>query len=420
MLSKGFDLQQKDGCMSEISRSATRVKGFEDAEMDFQLMRQMGVSSAHASSIGESLALACQIPDGEPTVWVDAFEGAARRQREDALVRLKKGHVVSAKQQLFKACNSFRAAEYYSPCGDERHASLGRLSRECFIQAINLSGYFFEAAFLDFKSIRLPCYFIAPSHASEPRKTLIIVSGFDGTLEEEYFFRGKPALERGYNVVLMAGPGQMDVFREYPQTYFEPDYEAPLATVMNYLESRGDIDFDRLGLMGISFGGYFATRAAAHDGRVKALIANSPILDLHAYLSAFTGMQPDRDLSDQDDFKISDLEYIPENVMSNQLKAQSEHLMRRFGGLSFKQTFIYLKEFRLGESIEEIQCPCLALCGSGEGREPMRQYQQFCQQTKADAYLFQALEGADTHCQVGNPDFSAAVAYDWLDERFAD
>lgn len=404
--------------MAEISRSKTRVQGFQDNEMDFQLLRQMGVASYRASSIGESLALASRIEEGDPSSWVDEFESLANQQLDDAKIRLAKGHVVSAKLQLYKACNSFRAAEYYSPCGDNRHTQLGNKSRECFIVAMSLADYYFEKKTIAFKDIKLPCYFISPDKQQFARKTLMIVSGFDGTLEEEFFFRGIAALERGYNVVLFAGPGQMDVFRDYPKSAFEPDFELPVSAVIDYLKTRLDVDFDKLALMGISFDGYFATRAAAYDSRIKALIANSPIIDLHAYLAAFTGMDPAVDLSDDDDFSIEDLPYIPESEMSRQIKAQSEHVMRRFGSLSFKQTFRYLKSFVIGDAIDQINIPCLALCGNGEGHEPQRQFKKFCQKTKASTYQFSELEGADTHCQVGNPDFAAAVIYDWLDEIF--
>ena len=157
---------------------------------------------------------------------------------------------------------------------------------------MNCVWHTFEEAMLPYDAIKLPVYFMAPSPQVEKRKTLIIVSGFDGTLEEEYFMRGYPALERGYNVVHAAGPGQMDVFRFHPNTYFEPAYDPLLKTVIDFLSERPEVDMARLAILGISFGGYFATRATAREPRIKALIANSPILNLHDYLVAFIGSDP--------------------------------------------------------------------------------------------------------------------------------
>jgi dipeptidyl aminopeptidase/acylaminoacyl peptidase len=76
---------------------------------------------------------------------------------------------------------------------------------------------------------------------------------------------GYPALERGYNVVLYAGPGQMDLYRFFTNTHFEPDFENVTKTVIDFIIDRPEVDPARLALMGISVGGYFSTRSAAHE-----------------------------------------------------------------------------------------------------------------------------------------------------------
>src|SRR5713226_7666305 len=52
------------------------------------------------------------------------------------------------------------------------------------------------------------------------------------------------------------------------------DYEVPVRYAIDYLESRSDVDAKRVGLMGVSLGGYYAPRAAAFEPRLKAAIAN--------------------------------------------------------------------------------------------------------------------------------------------------
>jgi len=245
----------------------------------------------------------------------------------------------------------------------------------------------------------------------------MIVSGFDGTLEEEYLMRGFSALERGYNVALFAGPGQMDVFRFYSNSRFEPDFENPTNTVLEYLAGRPEVDCSRIALMGISFGGYFATRAAAHLTEVKALIANSPILRLHDYLAAFIGYDP-AEAPDEMNFTIEDIPDIPDGEFPPERKLACENLIARFGGKSFKDTFVYLREFEVGDAVANITCPSLALVGEGEGSEPEKQWGEFTKKVKGPVtkYKFTEFEGADTHCQLGNPPYAAAVALDWLDE----
>ena len=43
--------------------------------------------------------------------------------------------------------------------------------------------------------------------------------------------------------------------------------------MIDYLETRGDVDADRVGLWGVSLGGYYAPRAAAFEPRARACIS---------------------------------------------------------------------------------------------------------------------------------------------------
>jgi len=400
--------------MSEISRGSIQVKGFANPEMDFQLIRQLGATSYRAASVGECLNIANKINDGGPEDWVREFERLAEWQKKDGLERLILNHIVSGREQLFKACNSFRAAEYYSPCSSAHHRALGLSSAACFSTAVGTMDVHFESHVIAYKNIEIPVYFISPANDGLKRKTLLIVSGFDGTLEEEFLMRGLAGIERNYNVIHFAGPGQMDVFRGYPDTFFEPDFEQVVRKVIDHFESRQEVDMDKLALLGVSIGGYFATRAACYEPRIKALVANSPILDVHAYLASFVGMDPAQ-MPDADDFTIAQLADIPVTEFPVELKARSEELMFRYGRHSFKKTFEYLHEFTVGVAITNINCPCLALIGASEGGEPRKQYEQFVNQTQADCYEFSDFVGAGTHCQVGNVPFANAIMYDWLD-----
>lgn len=203
-------------------RGATRVTGFADVEMDFQPMRQLGAARYGGASVGECFALAQRIQNGQPESWVNEFAAAAVRQEEDA-----------------QACE-----EAAMPFGNKL-----------------LPGY----------------YFRAPQSGRRQGKTLIIISGYDCTLEETWLAYGRAALERGYHLLLVTGPGQIDTLRGYPGLAFVPEYEVIAHAALDFLLARRGTDPRRVALMGISYGGYFATRMAAHEPRIGALIANSPI-----------------------------------------------------------------------------------------------------------------------------------------------
>jgi pimeloyl-ACP methyl ester carboxylesterase len=142
-------------------------------------------------------------------------------------------------------------------------------------------------------------------------------------------------------------------------------------------------------------------------------------LRLHDYLTAFIGYDP-AEAPDDMNFTIEDLPEIPDEEFPPDRKLASVNLIARFGERSFKDTFVYLREFDVGDAVENITCPSLALVGEGEGGEPERQFSEFAEKAGGPVtkHKFTSLEGADTHCQVGNPTYAAAVALDWLDEIF--
>src|SRR5204863_6438384 len=86
---------------------------------------------------------------------------------------------------------------------------------------------------------------------------------------EELHNYGDDFLRRGMAVLAIDGPGQGEMEFEYPLRY---DYEVPIRYAIDYLENRKDVNAGRIGLMGVSLGGYFAPRAAAFEPRVKAAI----------------------------------------------------------------------------------------------------------------------------------------------------
>jgi len=108
-----------------------------------------------------------------------------------------------------------------------------------------------------------------PWHTPKP-PLVILIPGLDSVKEELHVY-GDDFLRRGMAVLAIDGPGQGEMEFEYPMRF---DYEVPIKHAIDYLETRPDVDAKRVGLMGVSFGGYYAPRAAAFEPRVKAAIGN--------------------------------------------------------------------------------------------------------------------------------------------------
>src|SRR3954466_5959269 len=69
------DPARQDG----VTRSATRLGGFADPEMDFQLLRSLGVADSMGAAVGEMFAAVRDIPDGDPRNQPPAFAGHGAR-----------------------------------------------------------------------------------------------------------------------------------------------------------------------------------------------------------------------------------------------------------------------------------------------------------------------------------------------------
>src|SRR3954451_25248134 len=363
------DLTNQDG----VARSETRVRGFADPEMDFQLLRGLGVANYMGAAVGEILAAVRGITDGDPRTWPPAFAALGERTLSAARSALQK-HPVSARDHFQRASMYYRAAEYYNDPVTDASRAHGLASRDAFVEAAKLMPATAEVLQIPFERVWLPGYFLRPPGAdAQPRKTVILLTGFDGTGEELHFQAGRAALERGWNVLIAEGPGQAGFLRFHPDVAFRPDYEVPVAAMIDYALSRGDVDPQRLAVYGISFGGYFASRAAAHDGRIKALVANSPIPDLHAYIAGFVRAEM---ASNPPPLRLGEIDALPDQQLPPGMKLMLKAAFRRFVVDSLQAWIDRLQYFRIAY-LKSILCPSLALVGEGEGSIAMDLFTTF-------------------------------------------
>ena len=107
-----------------------------------------------------------------------------------------------------------------------------------------------------------------PPHTPKP-PVVILIPGLDSVKEELHAY-GEDFLGRGMAVLAIDGPGQGELEFAHPM---RPDWEVPIGHVIDWLETRPEVDAGRIGAMGVSFGGYYALRASAFEPRLVAVIA---------------------------------------------------------------------------------------------------------------------------------------------------
>ena len=93
--------------------------------------------------------------------------------------------------------------------------------------------------------------------------------GLDSTKEEADAYEA-PFLARGIATLVFEGPGQGEAQYDFA---IRGDYEVPVKAVIDSSKRGADLDAKRIGMWGVSLGGYYAPRAAAFEKRIKACIA---------------------------------------------------------------------------------------------------------------------------------------------------
>ena len=141
---------------------------------------------------------------------------------------------------------------------------------ETYERSLPLCGGAIEKVRFPFEDIELVGLVSKPHGVNDP-PVVILIPGLDSSKEGRHSGRAG-YLARGMAVFSIDGPGQGEMSLT---THIRPDYEAPIAAAIDYLERRDDVDASRVGLVGSSLGGYYAPRAAAFEPRVKACVAIS-------------------------------------------------------------------------------------------------------------------------------------------------
>src|SRR3954469_8899738 len=107
-----------------------------------------------------------------------------------------------------------------------------------------------------------------PNGVARP-PVLVMAVGLDSAKEETEAYE-RPYLDRGIATLVFDGPGQGEGEYDFA---IRGDYEAAVKAVVDYVETRRDLDTSRIGLWGVSLGGYYAPRAAAFEKRIQACLA---------------------------------------------------------------------------------------------------------------------------------------------------
>jgi len=196
------------------------------------------------------------------TEWVRMADKLAGLAHEDE----EQGRLFSAGDKLRRAALYYFTAERMQGHGHPGRAETYRKSLDCFLRA---------AAFLDdgisrveipYEGKRLSALFVrAPG--SGPKPTVVYCNGLDSS-KELLWYSGLPTAlaRRGISTLCVDQPGTGEALRleDIPATH---ESERWASRWVDWLEAQPDVDPTRLGMTGISLGGYYAPRAVAYEPR---------------------------------------------------------------------------------------------------------------------------------------------------------
>lgn len=179
------------------------------------------------------------------------------------------GNSISAGEAYISAALCYHFGKFVFQDFHDEYMSAANKSVQAFAKGLKLLDPTGERVEIPFDGATMVGSLRRPADIKKPPLVLLL-PGLDST-KEEFFSWENVFLKRGLATFSLDGPGQGECGYN---SHIRPDYEAAVSTALDTLTRRGDIDADRIGLAGVSLGGYYAPRAAAFEPRVKAAVGN--------------------------------------------------------------------------------------------------------------------------------------------------
>ena len=125
---------------------------FDDDTFSFETLRTAGFANYFGADLGEVLASARQIADGDQASWHQAWKATAARVAELGERSLAAGHKVTARENLLRASNYYRNAAAFvldNPAEDPEVAALYAAQIDTFAAATALFDHPAEAVAIE-------------------------------------------------------------------------------------------------------------------------------------------------------------------------------------------------------------------------------------------------------------------------------
>jgi pimeloyl-ACP methyl ester carboxylesterase len=243
------------------------------------------------------------------------------------------------------------------------------------------------------------------------------VSGYDGSQEDLYHGIGRQATSRGYNFISYEGPGQPTVRREQGLGFI-PNWDAVVSPVLDYLQTRDDVDTDKLILHGHSFGAILAVRAAAVlKGRVAGVSLIDGLYNLQQVLRELFPAQLIQlyDARNETAFNAYTQAIYDSGLAPTNFKWVVNQGRWAFNTKSYFDWFDQLGNYTIDGYAQKLTVPVF-VGGADHDTAGLDQAPAAAKMIGSEAtfHLFQSNTGAGEHCQIGAESQLGLTLYDWV------
>ncbi len=335
---------------------------------------------------------------GDNEAWFREWTTMAQRVERLADEAADKRRDLTAGGAYYRASMYYLAGERNIPPSDLRKDTTYKKVLSTFTKGMSRINPRMERVEIPYEDKILPAYFYPADKKKQERSPAVVFTGGLDTSKEMLVCGGVELSRRGLGCLTIDMPGQGEALRVQgiPSRY---DYEVPAAAAVDYLETRSDVNPNRIGIMAWSMGGYYAPRAAAFEKRFKACVAWGAHYDYH------------------------DVWVQRRKVLESKGTEASSpifHLLWVMGVETMDQAMEKLKDYTLEGVAEMIECPTLITHGERDAIVPVeiayRLYEKIGS-NKKELKIFTAEEGGCQHIMLDNKTLGTAYVSDWLAEN---
>lgn len=306
------------------------------------------------------------------------------------------GNGFTASAKYMRSANYYLLAERIASWSDPRRMHVYNLGLAAFRKGLELSGDRWERVDIPFEDGVLSGWLrLADTDARQP--ALVFYNGFDSIKEMHYLIYADMSARRGIATLFVdqEGTGEAVRFHKIPK---RPETEVSAGKFYDFLAAHPAIDADRIGIVGLSMGGYCAPRAASQDHRFKCVASLGAFFELDAGWEALLRGDSASGLSDG----------LPESGI---------HAMHVTGKPTIDGAIEVLKARTLEPVIGQVKCPLLVVHGENDRQVALAHAEKTVagavNSTDARLRVFSVAEGATEHCGVDVMEMQGHYVYDW-------